>query len=208
MPRDYASKSASKGGSRKRRSRHGVSGWAWLAGAIFVGLFVAFLVYLSHQPRSHIAFNPKELLPAPKGMHDTRDVRKNKAQAPPGPPPASTDNHKPHFDFYTILPDMEVEVPDKELQASAAKPGQANPDTNATFVLQVGAFRRQADAESLKAKIALKAGLQANVQTVTIGQQTWHRVRLGPYHGLAALNRARDKLRQGDVPAIVLKIKS
>lgn len=208
MPRDYASKSAPKGGSRKRRSRHAVSGWAWLAGAAFVGLFVGFLVYLSHQPRSHIAFNPKELLPTPKPLQDARSVRKHESTAPPGPPAASTGNHKPHFDFYTILPDMEVQVPDKELRSSSAKPGQPNPDANATFVLQVGAFRHQADAESLKAKIALKAGLQASVQTVTIAQQTWHRVRLGPYHGLTELNRARDKLRQGNVPAIVLKIKS
>lgn len=202
MARDYAA----KGHSRKRRSRHSLPGWAWLAAGLFVGLFVAFLVYLSHQPRAHIAFQPKELLPKPRPLHDTRDVHKNKTQAPPGP--AANNDHKPRFDFYTILPDMEVEVPDKDLKPSAGGSDKSAPDANATYVLQVGAFRHRADAESLKAKLALNQGLQAQVQTVTIGQNTWHRVRLGPYHGLSALNRARDKLQQGNVPAIVLKIKS
>jgi len=202
MARDYAS----KGHSRKRRSRHAIPGWAWLAAGLFVGLFVAFLVYLSHQPHSNIAFKPKELLPKPKPLHDTRDVHKDKTQAPPGP--KASDKHKPRFDFYKILPDMEVEVPDKDLKPSAGSSGKPAADANATYVLQVGAFRHRADAESLKAKLALHQGLQAQVQTVTIGQDTWHRVRLGPYHGLAQLNRARDKLEHDNVPAIVLKIKS
>ena len=205
MPRDYAK-------SSKREKKPGqLPGWAWMLGGLAIGLFVAFLVYLSHQPHAHIAFKPSELLPTPKKQHDARDVRKdNVAKAPPGP--SASSDHKPRFDFYTILPDMEVEVPEKDLDTPPAKPGQAPAkpalEPNANYILQVGAFRNRADAEALKAKLALTSGLQANVQSVNVGNDTWHRVRLGPYHNLEQLNAARAKLQKGNIPAIVLKLKS
>lgn len=210
MARDYASKS---GGSRRRRGsrrRHAPPAWAWLVAGLFIGLFVAFLFYLSKQPTAHITLKPEEVLPAAKPLtsrqHDTRDVRKSTTQAPPGPD-KSASKDKPRFDFYTILPDMEVQVPDQELDKPATANSKPALDKHATYVLQVGAFRSRAEAESLKAKLALNQGIQAEVQSVTIGEQTWHRVRLGPYHNLAELNAARDRLKRDKVPSIVLKIK-
>jgi cell division protein FtsN len=74
-------------------------------------------------------------------------------------------------------------------------------------MLQVGSFQRAGDAERLKASLAL-IGLQASVQRVTIdGEQTWHRVRLGPYTDPARLDAARARLREHDYQAMVLRIR-
>jgi len=136
---------------------------------------------------------------------------------------------KPHFEFYTILPDMEVQVPDQELDAAAsretkkassaaesagptkggqkAQAGTAN-EAGSTYVLQVGSFRHMQEADRLKASLAL-IGLQAGIQSVSGGNDdTWYRVRLGPYSDLKKLNAARDRLRENGMEAMVLKIKT
>ncbi len=210
MAQDYANKSRTGKNTRRRRStrqRRTPPSWTWLLAGLFVGLFVAFLFYLSHQPVAHITLRPETILPRPKPfnthLRDARDVHKSAPQALPGP----ADQGKPHFDFYTILPDMEVQVPNQALDKSTAKGGKPVLDAHATYVLQVGAFRSGPEAESLKARLALTHGIQADVQVVTIDGQTWHRVRLGPFKGLAELNAARTRLKRDKVVSIVLKLK-
>lgn len=213
MARDYANRSSAGKGKRRRTAgkRRTPPIWAWLVAALFVGLFIAFLYFLSHQPSAHITLKPESILPAPKPFshrqHDARDVRKSPTQVPPGPE-TTTGKDKPRFDFYTILPDMEVQVPDQALDKPAAKGSTPTLDSHATYVLQVGAFRNRADAESLKARLALTHGIQTSVQSVTVGEQIWHRVRLGPFKSLSTLNDARARLKHDKVHAIVLKIKS
>ena len=125
------------------------------------------------------------------------------------PPP------KPKFEFYTLLPEMEVVVPDEDLAgagsapaessatvtvpASAAVEDNAPGDTEPAlksghYILQVASFRSVKDADSLKAQLAL-LGFQPVVQTVAIdSDEKWHRVRIGPYADRASLEAARIRL--------------
>jgi cell division protein FtsN len=74
-------------------------------------------------------------------------------------------------------------------------------------VLQVGSFRDLSEADRQKATLAL-IGLEADIQTVSIdGEETWHRVRLGPYQSLDALNEARGRLYENHIDTIVYKLK-
>ena len=74
-------------------------------------------------------------------------------------------------------------------------------------MLQVGSFRKLAEADRLKASLAL-IGLQADIQTVAInGGDRWHRVRLGPYASVQMLNETRAQLRAHRMEAIILKDK-
>src|SRR5690554_928434 len=103
MALDYAKKP-------QRRPKHPpIPGWVWMTSGLIIGLFVALLVYLNQQPAEPIklpSFDP------PSGMRDTRDVRKDaEPPAPPGPSSAP----EPRFEFYNILPDLEVAVPDEDL---------------------------------------------------------------------------------------------
>lgn len=112
----------------------------------------------------------------------------------------------PHYDFYTILRDMEVKVPDWQLEAErsvAEKP--ADIIEPGDYVLQVGAFRRAEDAQRAKADLALK-GIRAAIQEVTInGNERWFRVRVGPFAEVESLRQARTTLIEQGVGFIVVK---
>ncbi|MCK4744341.1 MAG: SPOR domain-containing protein [Sulfuriflexus sp.] len=172
-------------------------GWVWMATGLFIGLFVAFLVHLKdNYPALSLPATEKTTT---KQSRDTRDVRKTPA-AP-----------KTQFDFYTILPEMEIAIPDSEASSS-------NTDKNAPFkhdsqfILQAGSFKKLAQADQMKASLAL-LGVQAKIQSVTInnpnkGASTWHRVRLGPYDSFSEMNRIRSRLRRNNIEALLLKLKS
>jgi len=192
MPHDYAH--GARGRSGKKGGRKSPTGWAWLLAGLAIGLFVAFLVYLKdHRPGAATA-------PAAK--------KERAAPQPPAKPDRQQPEEKPElrFDFYTILPEMEVAVPEPE---AAGKPATApvRIDKPGRYVLQTGSFRKYEEADRLKANLAL-LGIQATIQTVTINSQdTWHRVRIGPYSDLDQLNRVRTRLREHDIKAILLKLK-
>ena len=143
------------------------------------------------------------------------------------PPP------KPKFEFYTLLPEMEVVVPDEDLPAPGAAPAEVSSTaesgaasteapTGATgeedkpkdsdtalasghYILQVASFRSMNDADGLKARLTL-LGFQPVVQTVAINSdEKWHRVRIGPYADRDALEAARIRLRADgyDSPLVV-----
>lgn len=112
---------------------------------------------------------------------------------------------KPKFDFYQMLPNFEVVIPeqDKEVRRSADVSSVEKPGT---YVLQAGSFRGAGDADKLRARLAL-AGIESSVQTVTIDRdQTWHRVRIGPFNKLEQLNEARRRLAEQDIQALVIRL--
>jgi len=135
---------------------------------------------------------------SPQAMQNTDSS--NDAEAERLPP-------KPHFDFYTVLPEMEVVVPEEEVNKPQQQTHQATSSDRTNYLLQVGSFRKLADADRQKAKLAL-LGIEADIQRVTInGKESWHRVRSGPYQGKNQLNNARQRLKSNDIDAMVIKLK-
>lgn len=104
------------------------------------------------------------------------------------------------LDFYTILPETESTVTEKEIN-----------DANITikkdsYFLQVGSFKKESDADNLKAKLALQ-GFEAIVQTAAIPNQgTWHRVRVGPLNDIESINKIRNDLIANDFKTDLIKI--
>jgi cell division protein FtsN len=73
------------------------------------------------------------------------------------------------------------------------------------FWLQAGSFATEADAENLKARLAL-SGWQANVQPGTLPDKgVRYRVRLGPYDNTDELNRMRNDLARNGFDVAVIK---
>ena len=73
-------------------------------------------------------------------------------------------------------------------------------------VLAAGVDETPLPAESPR-RLAL-LGLEARVQTIAIdGEAIWHRVQVGPYDELSALNNTRVRLRENDIEAIALKVR-
>lgn len=130
---------------------------------------------------------------------------------------SATPATKPKFEFYTLLPEMEVVVPDEDLatpapasaesSATAETPTRAAIEDNTNgdadsalkssghYIVQVASFRSIKEADGLKAQLTL-LGFQPVVQTVAINSdENWHRVRIGPYADRDALEAARKRLR-------------
>lgn len=203
MARDYKHRASRKG------KKKGVSPLFGVFAGLAIGLFVAFLVFLQMQKGSAL---PQAFSPAPEPLEqDVRDVRKDDTGAIPPPP-------KPRFTFYTTLPEMEVVVPDEEVEArvqasqQARTPGQpaAVPEpvkTGETWYLQVISLRDRQKAETLKAELAL-LGLETSIQTVTInGSDTYHRVRVGPFTSIEALDDARRTLGKQGFDSKAIRVK-
>ena len=196
MPRDYAKNS-------KTKEREAIPGWAWMFGGLTIGLFVAGLVYLNeHTPKHQQQLLTHAVKRTVKDAQKIQEKKKN----------SSGDQKRPRFDFYTILPELEVAIPEQELReprrsaptSRSASPGVPSKDY---FTLQAGSFRKMEQADILKARLALQ-GVVADIQTVTINDgDTWHRVRIGPSHDLNQLNKTRKRLSDIGVATIVVKNK-
>lgn len=116
------------------------------------------------------------------------------AQAKPPSGAAGADDTR--FDFYRILPGETRQVPRAEPQAALKE----------VYYLQAGAFQSAADADNLKARLAL-AGLEAKIQTATLADRSvWHRVRLGPYQDSSSMDRARAVLRENRIEPSIIRL--
>jgi cell division protein FtsN len=72
-------------------------------------------------------------------------------------------------------------------------------------VLQAGSFSAASDADKLQANLAL-LGIESRVQRVTIDDDVYHRVRIGPITDLEKLNRIRRQLHDAHVNAMLMKV--
>ena len=129
----------------------------------------------------------------------------SKSAEAPAPKRAAPAPLIPTFDFYTVLPEVETVLPER---GAGAKPAKVEPgDVSVRYVLQAGSFARFADADQLKAQLALQ-GLRADIQKVTIeGRGEFHRVRLGPYHKLEDLDAVSQQLSKMGIKTLRLRVK-
>jgi cell division protein FtsN len=109
------------------------------------------------------------------------------------------------YDFYEMLPNFEVVVPEKDKDVKRDLPAAARIERPGVYVLQAGSYRNQADAERVRAQLALQ-GVEAKVQRVAVDADVWHRVRIGPISNLDQLNRVRKQLRAAEVDALVIRV--
>ena len=126
---------------------------------------------------------------------------------------------KPRFDFYKILPGGEepkagadrrspervAERPGEKAPEIARAPEAAAAKTGDRFWLQAGAFANPADAEDMKARLAL-SGWEAAIQTISMPDKTQrYRVRLGPYDNAEELGRMKKELGNRGFDVAVIK---
>lgn len=265
-------------GEPKEPKKQPVPAWVWLVVGLSIGLFAAFLGFLVAQkpadapqttatPATTSAPTVTQPVTPPPQTVATPAPTQTPAPSAAASAPAEQQPAAPKFSFYTALPDLEVEIPEEELQRLTGdkKPlpqtptstqdsidtpqEQANttmpaptatekaptkdsvslnqppkstvpqsqpttPDNTAPpatkagnkYVLQVGSYASQSEAERVKAKLAF-AGISANVQAVSSGStEKRYRVRVGPYATLEQADAVKQQLRQQNMQAIMLKI--
>lgn len=239
---------ARKGRNRQavRNRQGGFPGWGYAVVAFVVGALLMVVVLRGNLLRSMKTDNAPQANPQAIAQGDgDRGVATGASTTPPA--------KKPQYDFYSVLSEKEVRIPDAEISAQAraeqqqkqlaaqqaaqaaqaaqavatppaapaaapsdldhavskditAAPASAlpMPAAGSGYLLQVGAFPSPADADALKAKLALQ-GFVAQVQTATIEGQTYHRVRLGPFRSATELESTKQRLASAGFNAIALK---
>jgi cell division protein FtsN len=116
-----------------------------------------------------------------------------------------TQDSKPRFDFYRILPGAEEPVTEQQLRDAQRSASTAQ--GKEAFFLQAGAFQNAPDADNLKARLAL-LGVEATIQTAALPDKgTVHRVRAGPYTAIDDLDRARNILKQNGIETTLVKVR-
>jgi cell division protein FtsN len=133
-----------------------------------------------------------------------RDRRQARAAAAAARTTDSAAPSAPRFDFYEILPQFEVVVPEVETATRPVARSQAVEEPG-SYVLQAGSFSALGDADRLKARIAL-LGVESRIQRVEIDDDVFHRVRIGPISDLNQLNRVRRQLRDAQVDTMLMKV--
>ncbi|MEM7304565.1 MAG: SPOR domain-containing protein, partial [Pseudomonadota bacterium] len=111
------------------------------------------------------------------------------------------------FDFYTLLPELEVVVDENTTSQSSNNKNASVPKKSGNYVLQVGSFKSNEEADSLKAQLALM-GVVTNIEVVNVNGTQWHRVRIGPSQSLEQLESTQKKLRAQKIDSILLKVRT
>ena len=111
------------------------------------------------------------------------------------------------YDFYDMLPNFEVVVPEKDREVARERDSApATIERPGVYVLQAGSYRKQDEADRIQALLK-KQGIDATVQRVAVDDDVWHRVRIGPITDLAELNRLRARLRAAEFDdALVIRV--
>jgi cell division protein FtsN len=121
-------------------------------------------------------------------------------------PASETEETSQNLDFYKMLQESEVVVPERPRDAARESPTPATVTRPGVYVLQAGSYRRQEDADRIQAQLR-KIGIEANVQRVAVDDGVFHRVRIGPLTDLAELNSLRTRLRAAEFDeTIVIRV--
>lgn len=125
-------------------------------------------------------------------------------KAPGKPSGGSSQTDKPdakknRFTYYDILPGTEQPVTEQEIK-------QAPQGGKDQYFLQAGSFQNEADANNLKAKLALM-GVEATIQSANVPDKgVWHRVRVGPFGDIEEMNKSRTTLAQSGIQPSLIKV--
>ncbi len=189
MARDYKHRA-----NTRKKKRPTVAWWKWLAVIILLALFVFFLNFLSN------------VTPEIVQKQQTRSIAVVKA-----PKKITKPKHQdvvpkdPEFNFYTILTEEEVVVPEYEIN-TRSREEKVGKQKKTKYLMQAGSFRNFVEADKLKAHLAL-LGIESRIEKATIGDTIWNRVRMGPFKSASNVAEIKKQLKENGITAKVTEMK-
>lgn len=206
-------------GSRRVPREQARQPWLWLAAGVAVGSLTMYMLRpaVEEPPssaRSTAAAVHQGTEPPPSGSGSTVT-----APVAGKPAPAARANSeaseadaqesgdaaiKPRFDFYTLLRESEVIVPDaQETERLPTRPTEVG----YRYLLQAGSFKSGKEAEGRRAQLIL-LNLQTSLEVVNSRPgETWYRVLVGPFDAGDKLAAARAALSGAGIDHLLLKRK-
>lgn len=215
----------------RRQGSGATPAWAWL----LIGLFIGALGYFGYQQYRAMSSPQPDTLPLPGAkMKDSEPGRSSEPPAS-GMDDGVLDTDYSFYDVLPTQETVDVPEPEDTATAAeqsaknpadgtvtpvagapagnSTEPSATQPAADKTpavdasrYLLQAGSFERSADADDLKARIAL-SGEPAHVETAEVNGKTMYRVRLGPYADASAANTAKANLAGQGINAVRIKIK-
>jgi cell division protein FtsN len=194
MSRDYKPRDQDKK-IGLRRQKYGkqqpkIALWKWMLIVAITISFVVFLVYLKTMPIKPINIKQSS---QPIENKVAADHEKN--------PEIKQEPKGPQFDFYTILPDKEVVVPEYEIK-TRVREERVGKAKEAHYMMQAGSFKTAKEADNLRIKLA-SMGIESKVQKGKVGSVNWYRVKLGPFAQADSISAIRSRLRQNNVDVVI-----
>jgi len=194
-----------RSGRHARRVRASVSpAWNWLMMGILIGILGVFAIYLCTTDKDTL----KQWLSAKQPKIKT--LAKNIATKPPTKV-AQKKAPKERFEFYQLLPGMEVPIPDTDHDGlkpkiSAEKPTTPQTQTKlaaAQYLIQAGTFRGLTQAESLKRRLT-QQGMAARIQKIEAEDGFWFRVTVGPFASESMAITHKNRLAKQKIQGILI----
>lgn len=179
---------------RKKRSAHPeLASWVWMFFGLAIGLSVALAIYVNDRSS-----------PTPSPDQQPASLKQPVETADQIVPQTAPEESKPRFDFYDMLPNFEIVIPEQETDVKTDREPQAVTKPG-IYVLQAGSFTEHTDADRRRAELAMQ-GIESRIQRVSIDDKTYHRVRIGPIDDLDELNVVRNRLRQADIDVLRIRV--
>lgn len=202
MARDYKPRTHRR---HQKQTGSNIAWWRWILAALLIIGFGYFLSTLGDTDTEPEKTQVTQVQPLPvKPEKPVKKIPKKKVQAEP-------ELVEPQFDFYEILEDKEVRIPEYEVkkrvkEEKVGKVKSATLTTPTQYILQVGAFKEYSQADKLKARLAFM-GIQSKIEQAKVGNVVWNRLKIGPYSKLSTTERVRSRLKQKGISTIVVEEK-
>ena len=150
MTRDYKKPMRSK--------KKPLPGWVWLFTGLGIGLFVSLLVWLKDRPESASASIVQQ---------SREEIRSRTSRV------EEMEEEKPRFDFYTLLPELEVVIPEGDYevepvrQPKTSTSTQSAPEEPGSYRLQAGSFKSLEEAERRVGELMARQELEVSFRRKT-----------------------------------------
>ena len=130
-------------------------------------------------------------------------AQKNAAVKKPSSQLKKSNNTAPQFDFYTLLPKMDVPIPKTKTPVPTIQ------NKNVTYALQVSAVRSHRGAKRISKRLS-HLGYRAYIQSYQSSTgNTWYRILVGPYQTIYAADSDQRQLHnKNHLESLLLRIKS
>ena len=198
MSRDYKSRgaAASKGG-----------------GSLFLGIFIGYALglisaigvwlYINQAPSPFLTEDKAASRPKEEPLAKSTQTEKSTVNN-------TTEENRPRFDFYKILPG--IDEPDSGSASNAKEIAKASPQTDSvqraanSYFLQIGSFKSAYEAEKVKAELAFLGMMAAIQPTESSDKGTWYRVRVGPFSDIHEIDQIRASLQENQIESNIIRL--
>ena len=173
-----------------KRSSGGTPGWVYMSMGLAIGLAVAVAIYVS----DHKTLVEPTVAPAA-----------NTVKEPASPVPEVVEEIPEAditFDFYNMLPNLDVAVYEEQRAPIETAPVKVVPraqvDRPGIYILQAGSFSQLEDANRRKAQLAL-LGVHSDIKKGTVNGRAVFRVYTDPMEKPEDVNRVSSLLTDANI---------